>query len=99
MSRTLYTEWRYPSRPMDEATLDLIDRALAEDVGPGDVTTEATVPVDARARATIVQKAPGAVFGVELAEAVFARLDTGARSERLGPEGEWREAGAPVLRV
>jgi nicotinate-nucleotide pyrophosphorylase (carboxylating) len=84
---------------MDQATLDLIDRALAEDVGPGDVTTEATVAADARARATIVQKAPGVIFGLALAEAVFARLDPGARHERLGLEGEWREAGAPVLRV
>src|SRR4051812_15199785 len=84
---------------MDEPTLELIDRALAEDVGPGDVTTEATVAADARASATIVQKAPGVIYGVELAETVFARLDPGARPERLGPEGEWREAGAPVLRV
>src|SRR3954454_7594966 len=84
---------------MDEPTLELIDRALAEDVGPGDVTTEATVAADARASATIVQKAPGVIYGVELAETVFARLDPDAAIERLGPEGEWREAGAPVLRV
>ena len=38
---------------------DLVARALAEDVGGGDVTTAATVPDDARARATITQKAPG----------------------------------------
>jgi nicotinate-nucleotide pyrophosphorylase (carboxylating) len=84
---------------MDPAILELIDRALAEDVGSGDVTTEATVDTAARARATITQKAPGVISGLDVAEAVFRRLDGDAVVERLGPEGEWRDAGAPVLRV
>jgi nicotinate-nucleotide pyrophosphorylase (carboxylating) len=84
---------------MERDTLELIDRALAEDVGAGDATTEATVDAGARARATIVQKAPGVISGLEVAEAVFRRLDPNAAVERLGPEGEWRAAGAPVLRV
>lgn len=78
---------------------ELIDRALAEDVGDGDATTEATVDAAARARATITQKAPGVISGVLVAEAVFRRLDPECEIERLGPEGEWREAGAGVLRV
>jgi len=77
---------------------DLVTRALEEDVGTGDVTSAATVPETARAVATITQKAPGVVFGLDVAEAVFARLDPDAEIERLGPEGEWRESG-PVLRV
>jgi nicotinate-nucleotide pyrophosphorylase (carboxylating) len=82
-----------------EGYADLIDRALAEDVGDGDATTESTVPVEARARATITQKAPGVISGLGVAEEVFRRLDPGAAIERLGPEGEWREAGAGVLRA
>jgi nicotinate-nucleotide pyrophosphorylase (carboxylating) len=78
---------------------DLIARALAEDVGDGDATTQATVPETARARATIRQKAPGVISGLAVAEAVFRRVDPEVRIERLGPEGEWREAGALVLRV
>jgi nicotinate-nucleotide pyrophosphorylase (carboxylating) len=78
--------------------LDLVDRALAEDVGAGDVTTEATVATDARARARIVQKAPGVIFGLDAAEAVFRRLDPDCAIER-GPEGQWREPGAQVLTV
>jgi nicotinate-nucleotide pyrophosphorylase (carboxylating) len=84
---------------MDEATDALIDRALAEDVGPGDATTEATVAPGARGRATITQKARGVISGLAVAEAVFRSLDPAAAILRLGPEGEWREAGAPVLRV
>jgi len=77
---------------------DLIDRALAEDVGDGDATTEATVDATARGVATITQKAPGVISGLEVAEAVFLRLDPEATVTRLGPEGEWREGG-PVLRI
>jgi nicotinate-nucleotide pyrophosphorylase (carboxylating) len=78
---------------------ELIGHALAEDVGSGDVTTDATVAHDARARARITQKAPGAIYGLDAAEAVFAHLDPGARSERLVEEGVWREQGGPVMTV
>jgi nicotinate-nucleotide pyrophosphorylase (carboxylating) len=80
-------------------TDELIERALAEDVGEGDVTTLATVDAAARGRATITQKAPGVISGLGTAEGVFRRLDPQAEIERLGREGEWRAAGAPVLRV
>ena len=61
---------------------DLIDRALAEDVGDGDATTEATVDAQARARATITQKAPGVISGLGTAAAVFERLDPQVEIER-----------------
>ncbi len=76
----------------------LIDRALAEDVGDGDVTSLATVDAAARGVATITQKAPGVISGLAVAEEVFRRLDPDAEITRLGPEAEWRESG-PVLRV
>ena len=75
-----------------------IRAALDEDLGTGDVTSLATVPEDARATATITQKAPGVVFGLEVAEAAFGALDPAAEAERLGPEARWRESG-PVLRI
>ena len=84
---------------MDRETLELIDRALAEDVGTGDATTEATVAADARARAWITQKAPGVISGLAVAAAVFTRVEPDAVPDGLGPVGAWREAGAPVLAV
>ena len=54
---------------------DLIDRALAEDVGDGDLTTRILVPPDARASARIEQREPGVIAGLEVAAAVFKRLD------------------------
>lgn len=51
---------------------DLVARALAEDIGRGDVTTRLTVPADARAQAVLVQKSPGVLAGSPVFEAVFA---------------------------
>jgi nicotinate-nucleotide pyrophosphorylase (carboxylating) len=82
-----------------EDLLALVKRALDEDVGSGDVTTDATVGADARAQALITQKAPGTVYGLDAAEACFALLDPHARFERLVQEGRWREEGGPVLSV
>jgi nicotinate-nucleotide pyrophosphorylase (carboxylating) len=78
---------------------DVVARALAEDVGTGDVTTEATVPDGAQAVATVTQKAPGVVFGLDLAEAAFRQSDDTVLIERLCPEGAWQEPGTPVLRI
>jgi nicotinate-nucleotide pyrophosphorylase (carboxylating) len=75
---------------------DVIAHALAEDVGDGDVTTAATVPEAARARGLIRQKAPGVIFGLDVAVEVFCALDPSIGVERLVSEGEWREGG-PVL--
>ena len=51
------------------------------------------------AAATITQKAPGVVFGLDAAEEAFRALDADVSLERLGPEGRWREPPAPVLRA
>jgi nicotinate-nucleotide pyrophosphorylase (carboxylating) len=72
---------------------ELIDRALREDLGTGDVTSLATVPENARARARIEQKAPGVVSGLNAAESVFRRLDPELRWHAHVQEGEWRESG------
>ena len=80
------------------AMQDLIERALAEDVGPGDLTSAAVVPKEARGRATIEQRAPGVLAGLEVAEAVFGQVDEAVSWEALAAEGEWRELGA-VARV
>jgi nicotinate-nucleotide pyrophosphorylase (carboxylating) len=73
---------------------ELIEAALAEDLGPGDVTSDSVVPADARARARIIQKAPGVLHGLGLAAEVFER--TGAESfDKLVVEGQWRD-GVPA---
>jgi nicotinate-nucleotide pyrophosphorylase (carboxylating) len=83
---------------IEQAINDLVERALAEDLGSGDVTTSATVPEGVRARALITQKAPGVVFGLDVAEETLRHLDPEITRERLVAEGQWRDHG-PVLRV
>ena len=82
----------------DSEIPEIVARALAEDLGSGDVTTAATVAPETRARALITQKRPGVVFGLDAAEATFRALDREVSLERLVTEGQWREGG-PVLRI
>jgi len=84
---------------VDSFLPELVARALAEDLGDGDVTSAATVPAAARARATITQKEPGVVSGLEPALLAFRMLDASVSAEQTAPEGEWREAGSVVLVV
>src|SRR4029077_20720553 len=75
---------------VDADTRDLVARALVEDVGSGDVTAEAVVPEDASGRATITQKEPGVVFGLDVAAEVFRQAGAGPLEGRV-EEGDWRD--------
>jgi nicotinate-nucleotide pyrophosphorylase (carboxylating) len=72
----------------------VVERALVEDVGEGDVTSDVVVSEGTRARARIVQKQPGVVFGLEaVAEAM---RQCGAEDvDNLVVEGQWRD-GVPA---
>jgi nicotinate-nucleotide pyrophosphorylase (carboxylating) len=76
---------------------EVVARALAEDLGIGDVTSIATVPEDARARARVVQKQEGIVFG--LAAVAEALRQCGVEEvDNLVVEGRWRaQVPADVL--
>jgi nicotinate-nucleotide pyrophosphorylase (carboxylating) len=74
----------------DEPLTDLVTRALAEDVGSGDVTSETTVPEGARARARIVQKQAGVAFGFEVVEETMRQCGV-EHVDRLVVEGQWRQ--------
>lgn len=73
-----------------EELRELVARALAEDLGDGDVTGVATVPAEATATARIVQKAPGVVFGLDLVVETMAQTGV-AEVDTLTAEGEWRQ--------
>jgi len=61
---------------------------LAEDLGDGDVTTEAVVPADARLEASLLLKEDGVVCGLAIAEAVFHELDPEVEFEPLVHDGD-----------
>jgi nicotinate-nucleotide pyrophosphorylase (carboxylating) len=88
-----------PPLPSREELQALVRRALEEDIGSGDITTDAIVSPDARARGLITQKAAGSIYGLELAELAFLTLDPDAHLQRLVHEGDWRAEGGPVLGI
>jgi nicotinate-nucleotide pyrophosphorylase (carboxylating) len=74
-----------------ETLEQLVARALEEDVGSGDVTSEATVPAEARGRARVVQKQPGVVFGLELVGETMRQCGV-EDVDSLVVEGQWRDS-------
>ncbi len=74
------------SEPLSE----IVRRALAEDIGSGDMTSEATVSADTPARARIVQKVPGVVFGLDLVAEAMRQCGVD-HVDNLVVEGQWRE--------
>jgi nicotinate-nucleotide pyrophosphorylase (carboxylating) len=72
----------------------IVSQALAEDVGPGDVTSEATVLEGARARARIVQKEPGVAFGLAVVAETMRQCGV-EDVDNLVVEGQWRD-GVPA---
>jgi nicotinate-nucleotide pyrophosphorylase (carboxylating) len=78
---------------------DLIRRALAEDVGSGDVTSLATIPATALAHARIIAKAPLVSVGLPLAERIFRSLDADASITLLAKDGDLVEKGRELLRI
>ncbi len=86
--------------PLDPVALrDIVASAIREDLGPGDVTTELTVPPGRRARGRIVAGEAGTVAGLAVAAAVFAHLDPGCAFNPLVDDGTRVAAGQTVAEV
>ncbi len=77
----------------------LIDLALAEDIGPGDVTSLYFIPADRKARAFVAVRKDGVVSGVNVAARVFATVDPELKVEILIKDGSKVAAGALLIRV
>ncbi|MCM2268593.1 MAG: carboxylating nicotinate-nucleotide diphosphorylase [Thermoanaerobaculia bacterium] len=84
-----------PALPPRGAWTEVIDRALAEDLGrAGDLTSLATVDAGATARAHVVARAPGVVAGLPLVAEVFVRLDPAVHCDVAARDGDRVAAGA-----
>lgn len=81
------------------AVEEMVRRALMEDIGPGDITTEATVPADLQTTAVIIAKEDGVLCGQTVAKAVFQALDPSLTYEMLVPEGATVTPGLEVARI
>lgn len=78
---------------------DLVRRALAEDAGRGDVTTQAAIDPQARGRGVLVMKSAGVVAGLDVAIGSFRQLDSDARVTVLRRDGQWCEPGESIAEI
>ena len=91
-----------PSHPftvLDSTTSRLLDLALAEDIGGGDVTSMLTVPAQRRARGTILAKAPGVISGLDAAGEVFHRVDPTISFTPLVADGDGVAPMTPIATI
>jgi nicotinate-nucleotide pyrophosphorylase (carboxylating) len=86
--------------PLDPAEYrDLVKRALDEDLGSGDVTTDATVARDQRARGVFVVKTPCILAGFDVAAETFLQLEPSVHITRRRQEGELCAPGEEIAEV
>jgi len=81
------------------ALAEIVRRALAEDLGDGDVTTNCTVPPEARLRGEFLAKQNGVIAGLEAANVTFASLDPDSLFTAHAAEGSRVAAGQVVATV
>jgi nicotinate-nucleotide pyrophosphorylase (carboxylating) len=79
--------------PPAETWLPLLELALAEDIGPGDVTSPLVIDKDRVGDAILEAREPLVVCGIELAGEVFEQLDTGIRFQPQVCDGDRADAG------
>ena len=79
-----------------EIIRNFVRAALAEDIGAGDITTDAAIPADEAAEAYIVAKEACVVAGLPLVEAVFTQIDGAVAVKLLVDEGDTVENGTRV---
>lgn len=78
---------------------ELVDRTLAEDLGWGDVTTEAIIPAELTGKASMVAKARGMLAGIEVARLVFCRVDPPVQFNIIIPEGSRIQPGDLIAKL
>ena len=86
--------------PLSERQVDnIIDLALAEDLGHGDITTEVLIPPHLQGKASILIKEAGIVAGGEVAKKVFLRVDPSLKVELLIKDGTKVQPGDIVATI
>jgi len=86
--------------PLDPSTyVDLVRAALSEDVGAGDITTNATVDPMQRGRGVFIIKAPTVVSGLDISREVFRQVHPFVRQTDLRKDGELCARGTVIAEV
>lgn len=82
-----------------EEIKSVIDYALKEDIGNGDITTNSLIPLDLQAKATMVAKSTGVIAGLAIAEYVFRTLSTDIIWEAFVNDGDKVSKGDQILEI
>ena len=77
----------------------IIRRALDEDLGDGDITTNATIPADSQLTGRFIAKERGVIAGLEVAALTFAALDPHAHMTCHVQDGDLVEKGVEIARI
>ncbi len=86
-------------KPFRAQIESIVDNALAEDLGGGDVTTEALIPPTLQGKASIIAKASGVLAGIEVMRIVFQRVDSSLQVNLLIPDGAKLKPGEMVATI
>ncbi|MBI5079010.1 nicotinate-nucleotide diphosphorylase (carboxylating), partial [Candidatus Saganbacteria bacterium] len=81
---------------MKEEIIKLIKRSLMEDIGSGDITTEAVIPAGQKAKAVITAKEDGVIAGLAVAQEVFRQVDKRIRFTAKVKDGAEIKKGAVI---
>jgi len=85
---------------LPEAEVDaIIERALAEDISHGDVTSELLIPPELQGKASVLVKAKGILAGGGVAERVFLKVDPSLEVDVLIKDGEQVQAGDIIATI
>jgi nicotinate-nucleotide pyrophosphorylase (carboxylating) len=84
---------------MDYSLKELIEKALAEDLGAGDVTSEATIPADSTSEAVMLAKQHLVLAGIEVSREVFHSLDPTIQFTPFAKDGDIIRAGTELARL
>jgi len=82
-----------------EEIKSVIDYALKEDIGSGDITTNSLIPLDLQAKATMVAKSTGVIAGLAVAECVFRSLSNDINWKALVRDGDRVSKGDLILEI
>jgi len=84
---------------MFQESQSLIKAALAEDLGSGDITSEAFIPEDSQSHARIITRKKAVAAGLFVAQEVFRQVDPKLQITLQAREGDVLEAGASLLEI
>ena len=84
---------------IDKNTKNLIKQALREDIGKGDITTNALILPGVQAKAVVTAKQTGVIAGLDIAKAVFAELDKNIKIKTFVKDGDRVKANKKIIEI